>query len=260
MTRIIFNADDIGYSEAVTLGIIKAHRDGLIKSTTMMTNMDAAPFASELLKAHPGLYCGQHTNIVVGRPVSNPALLPSLVDEKGYFNVKDRLKRGLKLNVEEIKIEVRAQAERFKELMGHYPTHIEGHAVFDPGLKQAVREVAEEMGVHYTDSEIQMVNGQWVEITDTHHSGYEVPVRPKVAYYQDKVSLDYWLNDEAGLLNEELVEMHTHPGFIDQTLLDLSSYHITRAKEVAIACDPRLRQWIEKNQVELITFEDIKKL
>ena len=100
MTRIIWNADDIGYSEAVSLGIIKAHRDGLIKSTTMMTNMEAAPFAARLLKDHPGLYCGQHTNIVVGRPVANPELLPSLVDEQGYFNVKERLKRGLKLNVE----------------------------------------------------------------------------------------------------------------------------------------------------------------
>ena len=47
MTRILFNADDIGYSEAVTLGIIKAHKDGLIKTTTMMTNMDAAPLAAK---------------------------------------------------------------------------------------------------------------------------------------------------------------------------------------------------------------------
>lgn len=27
MTRVIFNADDLGYSEVVTLGIIKAHKD-----------------------------------------------------------------------------------------------------------------------------------------------------------------------------------------------------------------------------------------
>lgn len=260
MTRIIWNADDIGYSEAVSLGIIKAHRDGLIKSTTMMTNMEAAPFAARLLKDHPGLYCGQHTNIVVGRSVANPALLPSLVDEKGYFNVKERLKRGLKLNVEEIKIEVRAQAARFQELMGHAPTHIEGHAVQDPGLKQAIREVATEMGVHYTDSEIVWIDGKPVEVIDQHHSGYEVPVRPKVMYYQDTVSVDYWLKDVAGLLQEDLVEMHTHPGYVDQTLLTLSSYHIPRAKEVAIACDPRVRWWADDHHVEFITFEDIRKI
>lgn len=259
MTRIIFNADDIGYSEAVTLGIIKAHQDGLIKTTTMMSNMEAAPLAAKLLKENPGLYCGQHTNIVVGKPVSDPKLLPSLVDENGYFNTKQRLKQGLSLNKEEIKTEVRAQAKRFKELMGHYPTHIEGHAVQDPALKQAIREVAKEMGVHYTDSEIKYIDGQMIEICDTHHSGWEVPVRPKKAYYMENVSLDYWLNDEAGLLKEDLVEMHTHPGYIDQYLLDHSSYHIYRAKEVSIACDPRLKQWIKENNVELITFEDIRK-
>lgn len=259
MTRIIFNADDIGYSEAVTLGIIKAHQDGVIVTTTMMTNMLAAPFAAKLLKENPGLYCGQHSNIVIGHPVSDPKLLPSLVDENGCFNVKARLKQGLKLNVEEIKIEVRAQAERFKELMGHYPTHIEGHAVFDPGLSIAIREVATEIGVHYTDSSVSFKDGKMVVERDTHNSGWEVPVRPKVAYYQDKVSLDYWLEDQSELLKEDLVEMHTHPGYIDQDLLDWSSYNITRAKEVQIACDPRLKEWAEKNQVQFITFEDIKR-
>lgn len=259
MTRIIFNADDIGYSEAVTLGIIKAHQDGVIVTTTMMTNMPAAPLAAKLLKENPGLYCGQHSNIVVGKPVSDPKLLPSLVDENGRFNTKARLKQGLKLNPEEIKIEVRAQAERFKELMGHYPSHIEGHAVRDPGLSYAIREVATELGVHYTDSVMTMKDGKMVVEYDKHNSGWEVPVRPKVGYYMDTVSLDYWLEDQSELLKEDLVEMHTHPGYVDQDLLDWSSYNITRAKEVQIACDPRLREWAEKNHVQFITFEDIKR-
>lgn len=259
MVRIIFNADDIGYSEAVTLGIIKAHQDGLIKTTTMMTNMDAAPFAAKLLKENPHLYCGQHSNIVIGKPVSNPKDIPSLVDENGYFNVKARLKQGLSLDKEDIKKEVRAQAERFKELMGHYPSHIEGHAVFDPGLEIAIREVATELGVHYTDIQREFVDGKMVEIRDTHNSGWEVPTHPKVMYYQDKVSLEYWLEDQGDLLSQDLVEMHTHPGYIDQNLLDWSSYNITRAKEVQIACDPRLKQWAIDNEVEFITFEDIRK-
>lgn len=259
MTRIILNADDMGYSEAVSLGIIKAHRDGVICTTTMMTNMPFAPFAAGLLKENPGLYCGQHSNIVVGRPVSDPALLPSLVDENGFFNVKPRLQQGLALNREEIKLEVRAQAERFKELMGHYPTHIEGHAVRDPGLSWAVREVATELGVHYTDSEMQMIDGKMVEVRDTHNSGWEVPERPKIAYYQERIDLAYWLEDQADLLEEDLVEIHSHPGYIDQYLLDHSSYNLPRAKEVEIACDPRLKQWLAEHQVTLITFEDIQK-
>lgn len=260
MTRIIFNADDIGYSEAVTLGIIKAHRDGLIKTTTMMTNMPAAPLAARLLKENPGLYCGQHSNIVVGKPVSDPKDIPSLVDENGNFNIKKRLAAGLKLDPEDIKREVRAQAERFKELMGHYPSHIEGHAVRDPGLEYAIREVATELGVHYSDVTRRFVDGKMITEYGLHNSGWEVPVHPEEMYYQDKVCLEYWLEDWGKMLDKDLVEMHTHPGYIDQDLLDWSSYNITRAKEVQIACDPRLKQWAKENGVEFITFEEIRKL
>lgn len=260
MVRIIFNADDIGYSEAVTLGIIKAHKDGLIKSTTMMTNMDAAPLAAKLLKENPGLYCGQHSNIVIGKPVSDPKDIPSLVDENGYFNVKQRLKQGLTLNKDDVKKEVRAQAEMFKKLMGHYPTHIEGHAVFDPSLEIAISEVATELGVHYTDIQRKIIDGKMTTVRDAHKCGWEIPVHPSVMYYQDKVSIDYWLEDWGNLLEQDLVEMHTHPGYIDQDLLDWSSYNVTRAKEVQIACDPRLKEWAETHNVEFITFDDIKKI
>jgi len=78
-------------------------------------------------------------------------------------------------------------------------------------------------------------------------------------YYQENVCIEYWLEDWGEILKEDLVEMHTHPGYIDQDLLDWSSYNITRAKEVQIACDPRLKQWAENNNVEFITFEDIRK-
>lgn len=258
MTRIIFNADDLGYSEAVTLGIIKAHQDGLIKTTTMMTNMEAAEMAAKLAKENPGLYVGQHSNVVVGRPCSDPKDIPSLVDENGFFNTKARQKAGIPLDPEDIRREVRAQAERFKELMGYYPTHIEGHAIRDKGLFYAIKSVATELGVHYTDVERDAFNG--TEIIGANHYGYEIPVYPDVMYYMDQVDINYWLEDRGHLLEKDLVEMHTHPGYIDQYLLDHSSYNITRAKEVEIACSKELKEWAQKNNVSFITFEDIQKL
>lgn len=134
MTRIIFNADDFGYSEAVSSGIIKAHVDGLIKSTTLMVNMDSTLHAVNLAKQNPELYVGLHVNIVIGKPCSDPSRLQSLVNEQGVFNTKERLQKGLSLDEKEILLETKAQAQRFKELMEHYPTHIEGHAVRDDGL------------------------------------------------------------------------------------------------------------------------------
>lgn len=258
MTRIIFNADDYGYSEAVSLGILKAHKDGVIVSTTMMTNMDAAPIAAEWSRSYPNLFIGQHSNIVVGKPCANPADISSLVDENGYFNTKDRQKSGVSLNREHIKIEVRAQAERFKMLMGHYPEHIEGHAIRDSGLFWAIKEVATELGVHYTDVESNFSNGQ--SIRDANNSGYELPDYPDVAYYMDNVSLDYWLKDVGNLLSKDLIQLHSHPGYIDQYLIDHSSYTLTRAKEVEIACSDEIKRWAKENNVQFISHRDIRKV
>nr|SUY83588.1 Uncharacterized protein conserved in bacteria [Clostridioides difficile] len=35
MTKIIINADDFGYCEAVNYGIISAHNNGIVRSTSM---------------------------------------------------------------------------------------------------------------------------------------------------------------------------------------------------------------------------------
>ncbi|TGU42153.1 ChbG/HpnK family deacetylase, partial [Mesorhizobium sp. M00.F.Ca.ET.186.01.1.1] len=37
--KLIVNADDFGYSKGVNLGIIEAHRAGVVTSTTTMVNM-----------------------------------------------------------------------------------------------------------------------------------------------------------------------------------------------------------------------------
>ena len=40
--RVVVNADDFGFSEGVTEGILRAHADGIVTSTTIMANMPAA--------------------------------------------------------------------------------------------------------------------------------------------------------------------------------------------------------------------------
>ncbi len=258
MTRIIFNADDLGYSEAVTLGIIKAHTYGLIKSTTMMVNMEASPMSANLAKKYPDLYVGLHVNIVIGKPCCHSSKIPSLVNEKGFFNTKERIKNKIPLNKEEIKLEVRAQVEKFKELMGYYPTHIEGHAIRDSGLFYGIKEIAKELNLHFTDIEIDN-SGKIINVGKNNH-GYELPEYPDVMYYDKTADIEYWLKDLGNILNKNLVEMHTHPGYIDQFLLDNSSYNIPRAKETEIACSKELKKWVQNNNVELITFEDIRKI
>ena len=80
--KIIFRADDLGFSEAVNYGIRKAIVDGVITCTGLMPNMPYAAAGYALVK-DTDVEVGQHTNICVGRPLTDPAHIPSLVQPSG---------------------------------------------------------------------------------------------------------------------------------------------------------------------------------
>ena len=71
MKRLIVNADDFGWSEAVTGGIIKAHREGILTSTTLMANLPGAEAALERARREaPDLGIGLHLVLTEGRPLA----------------------------------------------------------------------------------------------------------------------------------------------------------------------------------------------
>ena len=89
MTRLIVNGDDFGMCEGVTLGILKAHRDGILCSTTMMVGMPFAAQAAQMAKDYPNLGIGIHFTLTAGKPVSDPKDVPSLVEADGTFHSQD---------------------------------------------------------------------------------------------------------------------------------------------------------------------------
>ena len=123
--KVIINADDFGMSEAYNYGVIKALRDGVASSTTIMINQPAAEHAVSLLKEVPGTYVGLHVNLTTGSPVSDPDKIPSLVKPNGeYIGSKDFKTHKKQFVYKDCYIETKAQVERFRELFGYYPTHI----------------------------------------------------------------------------------------------------------------------------------------
>ncbi|MBP2658626.1 MAG: hypothetical protein H6Q69_1658 [Firmicutes bacterium] len=253
MIRLLLNADDFGFTEAVTYGIIKAHVDGVLHSTTLMPNMPAAKLAAKLMKNYPDLYVGQHTNIVIGTPCSDPATIPSLVDENGNF-IRSQEYRTAKrtISYEEVKKEVIAQVEKFKALTGHIPTHLEGHAVL--GYKEfdrAIRDVARIYGIHsFEDISDTEKYAKIVELTK---------IKAPSRFYAEGVCIEYFLEDRAGILQlgNKVGHLRCHPGYIDQELMEWSSYNLPRCKEVAVLCDERLKKWIKDHNIELIGFDDL---
>lgn len=68
--RVIVNADDFGFSPGVTEGILRAHRLGIVTSTTIAANMPAAAEAAGRLADAPGLGVGVHLNVCQGPAMS----------------------------------------------------------------------------------------------------------------------------------------------------------------------------------------------
>src|SRR5205814_2906929 len=107
--------DEFGLTEHVNFGIIEAHEQGAVTSTTMLPNMWAFDHAAGLARANPTLAVGVHLNLTHGRPVLPPERVPTLVDRDGQFYRRapfiQRLLRG-QVRVDEIAAECRAQVEK----------------------------------------------------------------------------------------------------------------------------------------------------
>ena len=84
MKQLLIRADDIAYSYAVNVGIARSVHEGLVRSVGVMPNMpEAAPGVEWVRNAHIAI--GQHTNVCLGTPCSDPANIPSLVNENGQL-------------------------------------------------------------------------------------------------------------------------------------------------------------------------------
>ena len=71
--RLFVNADDLGMCESVNLAILRAHREGLVRSTSLMAPWPGAAHAMELLRAHPELTFGVHLSVICDMPGYRPS-------------------------------------------------------------------------------------------------------------------------------------------------------------------------------------------
>lgn len=76
------NADDFGFTRDVNAGIVEAHRNGILTSTTLMANGAAFEDAVSLARRNPSLDVGCHLVLVGGNSLSRPGTaLPRNVKE-----------------------------------------------------------------------------------------------------------------------------------------------------------------------------------
>jgi predicted glycoside hydrolase/deacetylase ChbG (UPF0249 family) len=131
--RIIINADDFGLSPWNNAGIIMAHEQGVMPSTSLMIGGDAAAEAVDYALQHPGLAVGLHVSFNDTKPVLPAEQVSLLVNPDGYFPPDDaRWKAALRSakGRAQIRAEIVAQFRAFDAtglLCDHVDTHRHAH-------------------------------------------------------------------------------------------------------------------------------------
>jgi predicted glycoside hydrolase/deacetylase ChbG (UPF0249 family) len=210
--RLIVNADDLGLSGGVNRGIVEAHRSGIVTSASLMVEGPAAVEAVELAGALP-----------VG--------LHAVLDRAGELLVSP----------EECPLELDRQLERFRELTGREPTHVDSHHHVhrDPGLEPGFAAFAERHALPLRDRDARhcgLFYGRW--------NGESHP---------EQVGVESLLRILEGI-PDGVTELGCHPGYADGLR---SSYTVEREQELRTLTDERVRARIEELGIELIGWDGL---
>ncbi len=247
--RLIVNGDDFGYTPGINQGIIYCFREGILSSTTLMVNQPFSQEAAELARKCPELGVGLHVNLTKGRPVSSPHRVPSLLEEKGGFQGIDKLYQQ-NINREEVKTEVFAQIEEFFQL-DLKPTHLDAHhhLQFHPVIIETLIEAAKKnkLPLRNVGEETRLrFQKENIPTPDIFLSSFfgEKATRENLYHLLPRLNQKY---------PGAVVELMTHPGFLDQHITT-SSYHSPREKELNILCSEEIRELINKMEIEIVSY------
>ena len=128
--RLIVNADDFGRTSAINQAVIRAHREGILTSASLMTNEPAAQEAVALAREHPKLGVGLHLSFLFGHSALPHAQIPELVNLQTEFGTQP-VAAGFRFFFQrklrpQLRAEIHAQFDRFRAT-GLPLDHVNGH-------------------------------------------------------------------------------------------------------------------------------------
>ena len=220
MTRsLIVNADDFGYGSGINRGIVEAHVDGIVTSTSLMVTGHAVPEALALAREHPRLGLGLH--------------FEGWGEDEREFDVGD---------AEAVRAELRRQVEGFRELVGRDPDHLDSHRHVhrQEHLFDVFREQAAELHVPLRfDGTVNYVGhfyAQWE---------WKVTVL-------DRISPETLCGLLRDMVGEGWTELACHPGYMPAGTTTV--YGHEREVELRTLCDPGVRATVDAEGIELASF------
>lgn len=237
---LIVNADDFGLSEAVNYGILKAYKEGVVTSTTIMANMPGYEHAIQLAKENPGLHIGVHLTLTTYKP-----LLKShkhIVMENGYFHDKSKINE---IDNEEAYLELKAQIEKVLESgikIDHLDSH--HHIHIEPILKEVMERLSKEYQLPFRGGFL-----------------YDSPIEKystsNITFYNDGITVENFKKITQNIKEKEVCEVMCHPAYVDHFLYNITSYALQRIDEVEILCSEEVKQILKEEDIILTTYSQL---
>ena len=287
--RLIVNADELGLTEAVNSAIADAFKRGIVTSASVIVNMwafdDGVRVAREL-----SLPAGVHTNLTDGCPVLPRDQVPSLVDRGGRFWRRPvfflRATVGL-IRRREIEAEVCAQVERARAA-GLRLTHLDSHqhSYIHPLVFGVALDIAKRHGLAIRSPRERLlldvtwplrlarpmflkklVRFVWGSVLLIAARRRRVPTTDHMlsitGYFGRTAAMSDVYRAILASVGEGTTEFMTHPGYLDPRLVgflwDAEAGARRREDEAQALCDPMVRGEVDRQGIELTSFETLRR-
>jgi hopanoid biosynthesis associated protein HpnK len=282
----IINADDFGLSPGVNRGIIEAFREGVLTSTTMLINLDYFEDAVRLARENPDLPVGIHLSLLWGKPVTDPAEVPTLVERDGSFprslatlgarHLSGRLAR------EQVDLEFRNQIRTFLEA-GLTPTHVDTHKHIHclGGVLEALIAAARTYGIDRVRLPVERRSRAASDRPRAARVSWKASGKRRLLAFllrgaRERLraagmrTTDHFAGiEETGGLNSDglnlilinlkggITEIMCHPGYEDEPARRYGSVPLRREQELAGLKDPSVKDSIADHAIRLTHYGEL---
>lgn len=266
MIKLLIQSDDYGITNAVSMGICEGIQNGLIKNTGMFVNMPTSYQSAKAIK-DVDVCLGIDINYVCGRPITDPKLIPHLVNAQGQFyksgEIFEKMKKistdeyGLITFFEEdpypydeIYLETENQIKRFVELVGRLPEYIHAHSLCTPNTHRAAVDLSRKYGIYHSMDLIYQY--PFLPLTFDAIKGQTLKQQLEV-----KV-IEALLKDLSNLEDNQTYYFICHSGYVDFQLFDETTLTLRRIKDLDAMLNKNIISYIKEHNIELITYRDLK--
>ena len=259
--RLVYRADDIGYTATFDLGAFEAIDKGIVTSADVMLDSPDTVEALKRLKDRPWISIGWHRHLWES-PVVDPKDVPSMVDSEGRFKWRHRHPELMDaVPYHEAYLEFKAELARCYAILGRYPDT----ATTRPGkneLEKAFSDICEEYHIacNICGGVVLKADPKYAYLNYTSKI-----IHPPVTYSDDEYDLanfkDYDTVKNIMSLSwdseEQIVMFGGHPGYLDEHIYLESRCNIHRLEELRGCIHPDVKKWIIDNKIELLNQRDV---